>query len=56
MCAPDYYDVTYETNPWMSVARAPFKKRAVTMNRKIEKFLQRINGLMCSECMLSLIW
>ncbi len=28
MCPPDYYDVAYEINPWMSVRRHPDKKTA----------------------------
>ncbi|BDI34283.1 hypothetical protein CCAX7_63340 [Capsulimonas corticalis] len=29
MCPPDYFDVCYEINPWMDIARAPDRDRAV---------------------------
>ena len=28
MCPPDYYDVVYEINPWMSVQRKVNRERA----------------------------
>ena len=44
MCAPDHYDVTYEINPWMSVTRAPLKKRAVTQWQTLHDTILRLGG------------
>src|SRR5213592_1177483 len=39
MCAPDYYGIEYEINPWMSRSRGSEKKRAHAQWRKLYETL-----------------
>jgi len=44
MCCPDYYDVTYEINPWMNRQRTPSKKRAWKQWKELHHTILRLGG------------
>ena len=44
MCCPDHYDVQYEINPWMSVARAPSRKDAWSQWKELHHTILRLGG------------
>jgi N-dimethylarginine dimethylaminohydrolase len=42
LCPPDFYEVRYEINPWMSVAQAPDREMAMAQWKGLHRTLQDI--------------
>lgn len=44
LCAPTFYDVTYEINPWMKVERTPERSRAARQWQELHHTIIRFGG------------